>query len=111
MKILPVQWSKTGRGDLRRIHDDIAAAASRNTAFAYVARIEARCRRIGDAPRSGRRRDDLLPGLRTIAFERSALICYIVSNDRVWITNVLRAGRDFEAILRGDAPTDDPAAA
>lgn len=41
-----------------------------------------------------------MKGLRTVPFERSALIAYIIRNDRVVITNVFYGGRDYEALLR-----------
>ena len=105
MKILPVRWSNQGELDLVDIADDIeAATSSARLAIRYAARIEERCRRIGNAPHSGRPRDDLAAGLRTIAFEKSALICYVIEEDTVWITNIFRRGRDFEAILRGEPP-------
>jgi toxin ParE1/3/4 len=110
MKILPVRWSRQGELDLVNIADDIKIATSSiRLAVRYAARIEERCRRIGNAPHSGRPRDDLAPGLRTVAFERSALICYIIDEDIVWITNIFRRGRDYEAILRDHShfDTDD----
>lgn len=105
MKILPVRWSKRGELDLVDIADAIeAATSSARLAIGYAARIEERCGRIGNAPHSGRPRDDLAPGLRTIPFEKSALICYVIEDDTVWITNVFRRGRDYEAILRDQNP-------
>jgi toxin ParE1/3/4 len=65
----------------------------------FVQRIRNRCDLIPILPYSGRSRDDLFPGLRTIAFERKAVIAYIVKNDTIEITNVFYGGRDFEAII------------
>jgi toxin ParE1/3/4 len=50
-------------------------------------------------------RDDLQPGLRTVPFEHSAVIAYVVEDDRVAITNVFYGGRDYEALYRGIKPT------
>lgn len=101
MKSLPVRWNKRGRRDLNKIIDHIeAASGSTRIALRYLDRLEARCQRIGDAPRSGRPRDDLAPGLRTVSFEGSALICYVIADDTVWITNVFRRGRDIDAFFR-----------
>ena len=55
----------------------------------------------------GRPRDDLEPGLRTIPFERSAVIAYKVEDDRVRIGNVFYGGRNFEALYRGGVPSDE----
>ena len=63
-----------------------------------------RARRIGDAPLGGRPRDDLAAGLRTIPFERTAVIAYRVL-ERVEITNVFYGRRDYEALYR---PRDEP---
>jgi toxin ParE1/3/4 len=62
-------------------------------------RIVARCLKIGDAPRSGRPRDDLALGLRTIPFERRAVVAYVVT-DKVEIANIFYGGRDYEALYR-----------
>lgn len=45
-------------------------------------------------------------GLRTVPFEHSAVICYLVEADEVLITNIFYGGQNFEAILRGDPPTE-----
>jgi len=50
----------------------------------------------------GRVRDDLFAGLRTVPFERSAVIAYTVEDDCVRITNVFHGGRDYEALYRGE---------
>jgi toxin ParE1/3/4 len=106
---LEVRYRESARTDLDQIFWYIAAAASPKIALAYVQRIEARCLKIGDAPRSGRPRDDLYPGLRTIPFEGTAIICYTVRNQQVWIDNIFRRGRDFEAVMRDASPDDDEA--
>lgn len=84
-------------------------SGSERLAEAFIDRIEARCQKIGNAPRAGRARDDLRPKLRTVPFVHSAVICYLVEEDRVLVTNIFGRGRDFEAILRGEHPeaTDD----
>jgi toxin ParE1/3/4 len=51
-------------------------------------------------PERGRRRDDIVPGLRTIAFERRATIAYRVLKTHVEIVSVAYGGRDFEHELR-----------
>jgi toxin ParE1/3/4 len=71
-----------------------------------VLRIRERCARIGDAPHGGRPRDDLAAGLRTVPFEKSAVIAYVVDGERVQITNIFYGGRDYEALYRGKAAGD-----
>lgn len=71
------------------------------TARAYVVRIRERCRRIGKVPQGGTARDDLEPGIRTVPFERRAVIAYRLSDRCVEITNIFYGGRDFDALYRG----------
>jgi toxin ParE1/3/4 len=87
--------------DLRKISEQIVrATGSKGVAHGIATRIQERCKRIGDVPRGGRQRDDLGAGLRTVPFEHSAVICYVIDNDTVQITNIFYGGQDFEAILR-----------
>ena len=52
-------------------------------------------------------RDDLIPGLRIVPFERSALIAYVVDADAVRIISIFYGGRDFEALLKDQTGTGD----
>ena len=79
----------------------LRGSQSNDVAEGFVSRIIQRCERIGNAPHGGRPRDDLEPGLRTVAFERSVVIAYRVEADRVRIANVFYGGRDFESLYRG----------
>jgi toxin ParE1/3/4 len=72
------------------------------TADRFVGRLIGACERIGDIPHGGRPRDDLLPGLRSVPFEKRAVITYLVENEQVVITNVFYGGRDYESLLRGE---------
>lgn len=68
----------------------------------YIRRVREACSDIGLIPRGGRPRDDLAPGLRTTPFEKSAVIAYVVRDERVEITNVFFRGRDYEALFRAE---------
>ena len=88
--------------DLREIFRYVLRRSrDRAVAERYVTRIRERCARIGLAPEAGTPRDDLAAGLRTVAFERRAVITYVVRDGVVVITNVFHGGRDVEAIYRG----------
>ena len=52
-------------------------------------------------PLGGIGRKDLVPGLRTVPFEKSSVIAYKVEEDAVRIGNVFLGGRDFEALYHG----------
>lgn len=72
----------------------------RQTARRFVERIRERCRRIGEMPLGGTPRDDLVPGIRTMPFERRAVVAYRVVDGAVEITNIFYGGRDYEALYR-----------
>ncbi|WP_318012664.1 type II toxin-antitoxin system RelE/ParE family toxin [Mesorhizobium sp. BR1-1-14] len=55
---------------------------------------------IGNAPRGGRLRDDIVPGLRTVPFEHSAVIAYLIESDIIRIVNIFYSGRDYETLMR-----------
>jgi toxin ParE1/3/4 len=82
--------------DLEAIFDWIAEQAGIDVADGYVARIEAACGGLCDFPHRGAPRDDLVPGLRTLAFERRMTIAYTVVGPTVTIQRVLYGGRDME---------------
>jgi toxin ParE1/3/4 len=108
MKRLRVLWNKPAKVDLANLLENIEqGSGSIEIALRYIDRLEPRCLRIGDVPGVGRMREDLGPGLRSVAFERSAIIFYVVEVDHVLITNIFRRGRDFEAILRGDTQSGE----
>lgn len=100
MRRLPVRYRRSAAADLADIYRYVLElGGSKAAAERFVGRIKARCDRIGDAPSGGRPRDDLLPGLRTVPFERSAVIAYHVEHDVVRIVNAFYGGRDFEALF------------
>ncbi len=107
MRLLAVTLTETAIADLDQIADYIEEqAGSPQLAMRYVERIRERCLRIGNAPHGGRKRDDLMAGMRTTPFERSALICYLIENDIVVVTNIFHRGRDVELPFRDSSSTD-----
>ncbi|MFB2553783.1 type II toxin-antitoxin system RelE/ParE family toxin [Ensifer soli] len=106
MQRVKVTYRPGALADLRKIFDDIRdLSGSGVTARRFVDRIMARCRKIGDAPHGGRPRDDLALGLRTIPFERSAVIAYVVGKT-VDIVGVYYGGRDYEALYQSGEGED-----
>ncbi|WP_419693545.1 type II toxin-antitoxin system RelE/ParE family toxin [Mesorhizobium muleiense] len=105
---LEVEYRETARNDLADIFRSIVeAGGSPEVALKFVLRIEDRCQSIGNAPRGGRSRDDIAPGLRTVPFEHSAIITCVVDDDVVRIVNIFYGGRDYEALMR-DGGSSDP---
>jgi toxin ParE1/3/4 len=105
---LEVEYREDARNDLANIFRHIVdASGSPDVALKFVLRIEDRCQSIGNAPRGGRSRDDILPGLRTVPFEHSAVIAYIVDHNFVRIVNIFYGGRDYETLMR-DGGSSEP---
>ena len=98
---LAVVLSENAISDLEAIGAYIFEnSGSENIASGFVDRIKERCQSIGNAPRGGRSRDDIVRGLRTVPFEHSAVIAYVIESDVIRIVNVFYGGRDYEALMR-----------
>lgn len=81
--------------DLSELYAFIADTAGRVVAGGYLDRIERACKALALFPERGRMRDDISPGLHTIAFERRALIVFRIGHAQVEIVRVLYGGRDI----------------
>ncbi len=96
---LKIDYSLAAENDLRAIFNWVADASDGNRASDYVLRIRARCDALANFSERGTPRNYIATGLRTIAFERSAIIAYLVEPDAVRILRVLRKGRDVDTEL------------
>jgi toxin ParE1/3/4 len=97
---LKVFFRPEAEADLIGLYEYIAEAAGHKIAGGYVDRIEAACMALATFPKRGTRRDDILPGLRTIGFERRATIAFRVLKTRVEIVTIAYGGRNFEGKLK-----------
>ncbi|MER8691569.1 type II toxin-antitoxin system RelE/ParE family toxin [Mesorhizobium opportunistum] len=98
---LEVEYRESASNDLTNIFRHIVEASGNpDLALRFVLRIEDRCQNIGNAPRGGRSREDIAPGLRTVPFEHSAVIIYVIESDIVRIVNIFYGGRDYETLMR-----------
>ena len=105
---LDIEYGESARNDLADIFKYILEASENaEIALKFVLRIEDCCQSIGNAPRGGRARDDIAPGLRTIPFEHFAVIAYVITDHIMRTVNVFCAGRDYEALMR-DGGSSDP---
>ena len=77
----------------------VAAEASSEIAERFTDAIIGQCEALSHFPNRGTPRDDLRPGLRTIAFRRAVTIAYAVNKRRVEILGIFYRGRNFEALL------------
>jgi toxin ParE1/3/4 len=90
-----VVFRPLAESDLANLYRYIADRSGRAVANGYLDRLEAACEDLGVFPERGRARDDIWPRLRTMPFERRALIAYEVREAEVAIVRVLYAGRDL----------------
>ncbi|QTH22472.1 type II toxin-antitoxin system RelE/ParE family toxin [Rhizorhabdus wittichii] len=91
------------RGHLDDIYDYIAAAASPEIARRFTDGILHHIGKLTDFPNRGTMRDDLRPGLRTIAWRRRVTIAFAVDDKAVVVVGVFYGGRDFETLLDEDS--------
>lgn len=88
--------------DLLALYSYIAETSGPVIAGNYIDRIEAVCQSLATFPNRGTKRDDIVPGLRTITLARRTTIAYRVQKTRVEVVTIAYAGRDFESELRDD---------
>ncbi|MCJ2088729.1 type II toxin-antitoxin system RelE/ParE family toxin [Methylobacterium sp. E-005] len=92
-----VRFHPLARTDLFNLYRYIERQSGPERAGAYLDRIDQLCASLADLPERTMPRDDLVPGLRTIALERRVLVALTVSDTAVVILRVLYAGRDLSA--------------
>jgi toxin ParE1/3/4 len=98
-----VSFRPAAEDDLFELYHYIASEAGLAIAGEYVERIEAACLGLENFPLLGRARDDIRPGLRTLGFERRAVIVYRIVGREVVIVRVFHGGQDFERTLLAQA--------
>lgn len=90
------------REQLNAIYDYISGAASSDIALRFTNGIIDQLAPLKDYPKIGTPRDDLRPGLRTLAHRRRVTIAFMVEKDDVVIIGFFYGGQDFETLLRED---------
>jgi toxin ParE1/3/4 len=101
MRKYKVEILGSAEDDLLHLYETIAIQVGTAVAGDYVDRIEATCLALETSSLRGTRRDDILPGLRTVGFERRAAIVFRVRGTRVSIMRIFYGGQDFERALTG----------
>ncbi len=102
---LEIEFREQAISDLERLYDHIAQDDP-GRARTFVGRIRDRCIRLADFPNVGRRRDDIRPNLRLVAFERRVVIVYAFDVARLGILRIFYGGRDVETLLAEGAADD-----
>jgi toxin ParE1/3/4 len=95
-----ISFAPAARQDLEEIGDYIAAD-SPSAARRFLAELHGRCALITEAPRGGRTRPELYPGLRSLPFHRY-VIFYTVDGQDVRIERILHGARDIEQVFERD---------
>lgn len=93
-------WSPEARADLVEIWDYYAAVAGRQTEDNIARDIAAACALIEDYPQGGRSRNELGPGLRSVAV-RPHVVFYRLRDNVPEIVRVLDGRRDLDEIFAG----------
>lgn len=90
------------RDQLDAIYDYIAYAAAPDIARQFTDGIVDRLAMLTDYPRTGSPRDDVRPGLCTLAYRRRVTIAFMVEEAAVVVIGFYYGGQDFETMLRED---------
>ncbi len=99
---MKVAFTLLAERQLNELHAYISQNAGERRATTYIERILAACRSLAMFPNRGMRRDRILPGLRTIGFERRVTIAFIVEAERVVIEGIFYGGQDYESSFADD---------
>jgi len=101
VKSFEVIFTRLAEQHVNELHAYISEHSNEERAYNYVGRIVECCKTLATFPQRGTKRDDVLPGLRVIGFERRVSIAFLVTADTVLIEGIFYGGRDFRANLLG----------
>jgi len=87
---------------LRALFQYLASEASPIVAERYLSRLTGFCHSLAQFPNRGLPRPEILPGLRTITYGRSATIAYLVAENAVVIMGVYTGGQNYLSALNED---------
>jgi plasmid stabilization system protein ParE len=96
-----IVFTPEARDQLDHLHSYISATADVKTASKFTDGIIHHIAGLTEFPERGTPRDDLRPGLRTLAWRRRVTIAFVVEEAEVVIIGVFYGGRDFESLLEG----------
>jgi toxin ParE1/3/4 len=74
------------------------AADSPSAADKFIEYVHEQCGRLCSSPEIGRRRDELIAGIRSLPVKRY-LVFYRVTNDTIEIVRILSGYRDIETLF------------
>ena len=94
-----IVYAPEAEAQLVALYDYVHGQAGSDIAQRFTDAIMAQCDKLSEFPERGRSRDDLRPGLRTIAFRRRVTIAYAVFEAEVAILGIFYGGQDLAAAL------------
>ena len=97
-----IVYAPEAEAQLIDLYRYIELQASPAIAQGFTEAIVARCSALAEFPDRGTPREDLLPGLRTVAFRRRVTIAYWVDAEAVMILGIFYGGQDFESVFQDD---------
>ncbi|WP_421581415.1 type II toxin-antitoxin system RelE/ParE family toxin [Shinella sp. M31] len=92
-----IRFAPEARDDLLKLYDFIAAQSGAARAIVYIERIEAFCLGFARFPQRGVARNDILPGLRLVGFEKRITLAFHIAADTVVFDRILYGGRQFSS--------------
>jgi toxin ParE1/3/4 len=90
-----VVFSAEAEMQLQEIETYLAERFYPVNAERFIQRLAQACLSLAAAPHRGTKRDDLIPGLRMIGFERRVTIYFKLVENQVLIVSILYGGRTF----------------
>jgi plasmid stabilization system protein ParE len=103
---LRVIFTPEAEQQLVELYRYIAAAASPDVAAHFTDAIVEFCEGLSQFPHRGVARDDIRPGLRTIAYRKRTIIAFAIMDDTIAIVGVFYGGRDYATLL-ADSDLDE----
>lgn len=97
-----IVFTPEARDQIDGLHRFIAAAANAVIASRFTDGILDYIATLAQFPGRGTPRDDLRPGLRTVAWKRRVTIAFVVERRDIVVIGVFYGGRDFETLLAED---------
>jgi toxin ParE1/3/4 len=94
------------QADLDDIWDYVEERSSEEKAADFLRNLNAKMETLARNPYIGRKRDELLPGLRSFPF-KDYLIFYYPLENGIEVVRVFRGRRDIERIFQGEAGEEE----
>lgn len=97
-----IVFTPEARDQLDHLHSYIGSAVDAEIATRFADGILDHIATLSELPKRGTPRDDLRPGMRTLAWRRRVTIAFLVEDSDVVVIGIFYGGRDFETLLRED---------